>query len=67
MTIKVGDVLQDNDPRQNGKRVTVIAIENEDAADFAVYQAGRRRARIRCDRIFTDGKPRTKGFNLVRE
>jgi hypothetical protein len=72
MSIKVGTVLQDNDPRTKGKRVMVIAVENDDGTGhdqpnaFAVYQAGRRKARICFTRIFDDGVKRTKGFTVVR-
>jgi hypothetical protein len=61
--VKIGSILQDNDVRNHGARVVVDAI----GPHFAGYFTGRRRARIRLDRIHLDGKRRSQGYNLVRE
>lgn len=59
--IRVGSTLETNDKRTPGHRVTVIGVDKT----YATYQAGVRKARIRLDRIYTDGKPRSQGWNLV--
>lgn len=65
--IKKGDRLQSNDPREDGKIVTVTAIYKEPRKDkwYAVYQAGVRKAKVRFDRIHTDGRPRNQGYTLL--
>ena len=68
-TANVGQVhegtrLRSNDPRDNGKIIVVTAIAQEGLTLFAIYQTGRRRAKIRFERIFTDGLPRAQGYNL---
>ena len=72
MKVKVGDKLRDNDKRQKGRVVTVTEVwdfgdpDGDDSMFVAVYHTGKRHARIRFDRIFTDGKKRQRGFNLVK-
>lgn len=65
--VRIGDRLQSNDPREKGKVVIVTAVfqEPNDGKKYAIYQAGKRIAKIRLDRIFTDSKARHKGYNLV--
>lgn len=72
MKVVVGDKLRDNDKRQKGRIVTVTEVldfgmppEDEDYF-VARYHTGKRVASIRFDRIFTDGKKRQRGFNLVQ-
>ena len=66
-TLKIGDVLLDNDPRQEGRTIVVEAIAHRvgKRVQYAVYQAGVRRAYIRFDRIFADGKKRRFGWTLL--
>lgn len=68
--IKVGSKLRDNDKRQKGRIVVVTEVldfgESDPNLFVACYHTGKRQARIRFDRIFTDGKKRQRGFNLVK-
>lgn len=76
MKVNIGDKLRDNDKRQKGRIVTITDIWTfgADATDpnvctdffIARYHTGKREAGIRFDRIFTDGKKRQRGFNLVK-
>jgi|CXWL01.1.fsa_nt_gi hypothetical protein len=68
MTVRVGDILICNDPRLTEKRVMVLRITERDhlGDEFAVYNNGIRECYIRLDRIFDDGKVRTKGWRIVR-
>lgn len=67
MGLKLGDRLQDNDPRnmnpETGERkvVKIVLLHG----DYAYYQAGSRRARIHLSRIHSDGKKRNHGFTLL--
>lgn len=62
MKIKVGDVLRDNDPRFKGRTVVVVY-----AGDTYVSYAGKSRwCSIKTRRIFTDGKKRAQGWNLIQ-
>ena len=68
--IKVGSKLRNNDPRKNGDTITVEALIRSDSGagngdNFAVYRSAKRTARIRFDHIFTDGKTRAVGYNLL--
>ena len=75
--VKVGDRLRDNDPRSNGKVVEVIdittgtlssALNFPRGVTYAVYNAGKRKAKIRTDRIYADdGKTRKTGWTLVKQ
>lgn len=61
--MKIGDKIKDNDPRMNGRELTITV----DAGDYiraqnSVFQE----VRILKRRIYTDGKPRKSGFSLVR-
>lgn len=70
MKVRVGDKLRDNDKRQKGRIVTITHIftygEVDENRFVARYHTGKRDAGIRFDRIFTDGKKRQRGFNLVK-
>lgn len=61
--LTVGSQLQDNDPRNPGRVITVTYI------DFSHrrvgYRAGTRLAWIKLDRIFVDSKTRHQGYNLL--
>lgn len=59
--VKIGDKLRDNDKRKPDRVVTVTGIDG----DHALYHTGKRTARVRFDRIYTDGKSRQRGFSLV--
>lgn len=60
--VQPGMKLRDNDPRFKGRVVTVKSV----LGDYAQYQAGKRTAKIRLDRIYDDGKERKSGFSVVR-
>ncbi len=65
--VKVGDRLENSDPR-TPKTVIVIAVTNDPdnpgAADktFAHYYSGKRRVKIRADRIVERGEPHHNHF-----
>lgn len=60
--IKIGEVLRDNDPRMRGRCLTVRSIlPNGVIAEDSV---GKQRMYLR-HRIFTDGKPRKYGLNVL--
>lgn len=61
MEIKRGAVLRDNDPRNKGRMVIVTRVE----ADRVVYASKTRTCHISKARIFTDGKKRAQGWNVV--
>lgn len=63
-TIKIGDKLRNNDPRKNGEIVTVTGVVRG-SNEYVTYRAWTRKAKIACDRIFTDGKDRHQGYNLL--
>lgn len=61
--LKIGDKIMDNDPRMSYRReLTIIEIlPNGVMAEDSV----RRVFKILRRRIYTDGKPRRNGFDLV--
>ena len=67
--LKVGDKLKDNDPRMAGRFLTITAI-----GVVGIYGVESVRAKntngkevsISTRRIYTDGKPRRSGFDLVK-
>jgi len=62
--IKVGDKIKDNDPRIGNRVLTVEAVSNTHVT--ACETSGvRRPVRIKKSRIYTDGKPRRSGFDLL--
>ena len=61
--IRPGDKIRDNDPRENGRTLTVEHVEDGHAHCTSPRSAYR--TRIRLDRIYTDDKPRKSGFSLV--
>jgi hypothetical protein len=67
----IGKMIRDNDPRNEGRTVVVKAVVDRGLpgkgwALCAVWIAKKgRRNYIRLDRIFTDGKKRARGWNLV--
>lgn len=66
-TVAYGTTIRDNDPRYAG-RVAVINgfwINPVTSVRYATHKAGRRVAKVRLDRIFTDGKARLTGWNVV--
>lgn len=66
ITITYGTVIKDNDARHQGRTATIRGFQTSIVGvRFATYQAGRRTAKIRLDRIFTDGKARLTGWNVV--
>lgn len=62
--VSPGTRLKSNDPRDNGKIIVVTDIAQSGLELFAIYQTGRRIAKIRFSRIFTDGLARAQGYNL---
>ncbi len=67
MTVKVGSILKDNDPRQikDGIHRTVEVIALDLRLGYAIYDSGKRKSRIKLSRIWLDGKDRHQGFNFV--
>ena len=64
--IKPGDIIKDNDPRENGRTLTVEHIEGGYAhCCRRSLRPTHRRTRIRLDRIYTDDKPRKSGFSRI--
>lgn len=63
MKLKIGDKLKDNDPRMSYRRVLTILeiLPNGVMAEDSV----RRVFTILRRRIYTDGKARRNGFDLV--
>lgn len=62
--VEVGTVLYDNDPRHlPGRKLIVTATDSTYA--FCTGSADRHQTRIRLDRIYTDGKPRRRGFSTT--
>jgi hypothetical protein len=64
MTLCVGDILMDNDPRMPNRGLHIVALNDEFAYCLALHSG--RECRIRRDRIYTDGKPRRGGFTRVK-
>ena len=62
--IKPGDKIRDNDPREDGRVLTVEHVEGGYAHCYRSSQSTYR-TRIRLDRIYTDDKPRRSGFSLT--
>ena len=62
--IKPGDKIRDNDPREDGRTLTVEHIADGYAHCYRSPQSTHR-TRIRLDRIYTDDKPRRSGFSLT--
>lgn len=65
--IRKGTVIANNDPRCVGHQATILGLVAEVGTVYAAYQAGTRKARIRLDRIHTDGKQRRTGWSFVRQ
>lgn len=63
MKIEVGTVLRDNDPRFKGRTVVVAHV----GASYVDYQGKSRYCTLRLDRIFSDGKKRAQGWNVVTD
>jgi len=63
-TLKVGQVIQDNDPRMNGRKLTITQVR---VIDVVAADASGKERRYLAGRIFDDAKPRRSGFSVVRE
>ncbi len=68
MGIKVGDRIKDNDPRMAHRVLTITAVgvvgtHGVDSV-FAKAPTGQE-VRIMATRIYSDGKPRRSGFDLL--
>lgn len=64
--VNVGDFIINNDPRKPGQAHKIEAIYQIASDWFAEYRAGRRRARVRFDRIYKQGtKGPTNGWTLA--
>lgn len=63
MTLKIGDLISDNDPRMPKRllRITDIRPDGRVQAESA-----KATVLIASKRIFTDGKARRSGFSLVQ-
>ncbi|MHB1201442.1 MAG: hypothetical protein ACYCZ6_18205 [Polaromonas sp.] len=68
MELKVGFKLKDNDPRETGRVLTVTALgQRTENGLLNVHARGAAgpEVRISVHRIYSDGKPRRSGFDLV--
>lgn len=64
--LRVGSRLLDNDPRKGGRIVSVLSVSAwTDTEGIVTYNTGKRTATISFARIYTDGKARHQGFNLI--
>lgn len=63
--MKAGDVIVDNDPRMNGRRLTIDHLGANGGYVYACNGYRRALFRIRADRIHTDGKERRSGYRLI--
>lgn len=66
--MKVGDKLKDNDPRMANRVLTITAIGVVSTNGIESVRAKGRagpEVRISTRRIYSDGKPRRSGFDLV--
>ncbi len=66
--MKIGDKLKDNDPRMSNRVLTITAIgvvNTSGAESVRAKRAYGPEVRISTKRIFTDGKRRRYGFDLV--
>ena len=70
--MKIGDKLKDNDPRMSNRVLTITAIGVVNTSGAESVRAKRAckgaygpEVRISTKRIFTDGKRRRYGFDLV--
>lgn len=65
-SIVPGSLLQDNDRRFHGRRVTVTRTVLIGDQWYAIWQGVRRENKIAFRRIFMDGAKRAQGWNLVQ-
>ena len=65
--VRVGSKMRSNDKRDNGKTVEVTAIYTDtQGVQYAVYQAGVRKSKVRFDQIRLEGHPtHSRGWTLV--
>jgi hypothetical protein len=54
----IGQVLYDNDPRYQGRKVEVVRVEERQV----ICKCGPREVAIRRDRIHDDAEPRRSGY-----
>lgn len=62
--LQVGDQIKDNDPRMSYRRVLTVAEVLPNGV--AAKDTSGRLFLILRRRIYTDGKPRRNGFDLIR-
>lgn len=66
LEVRVGSKLRSNDKRDAGKEVMVIGIHTDaQGRQYAVYQAGQRKSKIRFDQIIHSGERSARGWTLV--
>lgn len=69
--VKVGDLIDDNDPRMAGRQLRIEDFGASGGFVYAICGFARgnatRRVEIRLDRIHVDDKTRRSGFSLVRK
>ncbi len=65
MTISVGDILKDNDPRMH-KRMLYVRKVQAGYVHAAMQPMGTRLTRVRLDRVHEDDKPRATGYNRIQ-
>jgi hypothetical protein len=57
----IGQVLYDNDPRYQGRKVEVVRVEERQV----ICKCGPREVVIRRDRIHNDAEPRRSGYSTA--
>ena len=58
-----GDKIKDNDPRNPNRILTIIEFTDKSAICMT---EDKRRCSIKLNRIYSDGKPRRSGFDLIQ-
>lgn len=63
-TLKVGQKIKDNDPRVANRVLTILEILPN---GVRAQREGRAPVTLLRRRIYTDGKPRRNGYDVIRE
>jgi hypothetical protein len=59
--LHVGQILYDNDPRYEGRKVEIVRVEDR----RIICKCGPREVTIRRDRVHLDGERRRSGFSTA--
>jgi len=61
LPLHVGQILYDNDPRYEGRKVEIVRVEGR----RIICKCGPREVTIRRDRVHLDGERRRSGFSTA--